>query len=46
LFNLHVTDAWLDYCSARAVPEMMKWLRLALLNEGIMLSPAAWPLQR
>jgi glutamate-1-semialdehyde 2,1-aminomutase len=41
LFNLHVTDAPVtDYrSSARSNKEMMKWLRLALLNEGVMLSP-------
>jgi glutamate-1-semialdehyde 2,1-aminomutase len=41
LFNLHATDAPVtDYrSSARSNKEMMKWLRLALLNEGVMLSP-------
>jgi glutamate-1-semialdehyde 2,1-aminomutase len=41
LFNLHATDSPVtDYrSSARSNKEMMKWLRLALLNEGIMLSP-------
>ncbi len=41
LFNLHATDAPVtDYrSSARSNKELMKWLRLALLNEGVMLSP-------
>jgi len=36
LFNLHATDAPVtDYrSSARSNKEMMKWLRLALLNEA------------
>jgi glutamate-1-semialdehyde 2,1-aminomutase len=41
LFNLHATDAPVtDYrSSARSNKELMKWLRLALLNEGVMRSP-------
>jgi glutamate-1-semialdehyde 2,1-aminomutase len=41
LFNLHATDAPVtDYrSSAGSNKEMVKWLRLALLNEGVMLSP-------